>query len=269
MLGLASFLIFYWVIKVLNPRNPVFFLSLWFILSFNSIIASRAILFYLTFYLGLSYYGKRTYIQGLIIIIISLFFHKTGYIAFLIFLISLIPIRRKALITILSITIITSLVIRGTIMNNLNILYDFFANAGIPGSVYLTYEENRNATGSIIWSILPLILYLIDVIFISFTLYKCSFHINIMSSLNKLFYYFSYWGLIISVGLRLINLPDPTISGRTLFLIILPTLYLFTSLKQFDSSFKYNTLLLINLSMIVLLCTDVSILRVGLINKIF
>lgn len=267
-LGLVSFTIFYFLIRNLKPQNLTLFLALWFIFEFVGTITSRAILFYMTFYLGLTLFGNHRRLIGIIIIVLSFFIHKTGYIASMLFILSILSISKKFQIIILSIIILLALILKTTIMSNINDIYESIALYGIPGSSYLLHDENLNVIGNIIWSILPEISDLIMSGFILYILYKSSLFLSYFPKILKQFYYFCFWGISFYIGLRIINLPDPTICGRTLAVISLPALYLFCELKRFYSYSYYNNKWLVILCFIFFICSDIRMLRVALINHV-
>jgi len=269
LLELISFILFYFSLRQLNPRNIILFISLWTLFFFISVIGGRAILFYMTFLGGFTIFANRKSVIGILLLSLSFFFHKTAYIGIPLFILSLISFSKNELILIFLCSIVASLVLRITVTNNIDIIYESISGAGIPGAIYLTHEENRNATGLVIWRIIPLISYILYVLFSIFTLYRLLPYLDIMTYKQKRFYYLSFWGLTLSIALRLLNLPDPAISVRVLSIIITPIIYLYLILREYSKPLKYERRALLLTLMISFLIGDISILRVMFINDIF
>ena len=264
-----SFALFYIMLRQLKPKNIILFVSLWTFFLFVHVIGGRAILFYMTFLLGLTLFVNKKYVIGLILLVLSFFFHKTAYIGIPLFILSLFSLSKNGLRLIFLSSLTISLVLRATVMNNVGLIYEFISGAGIQGSIYITYEENINATGMAIWSILPLMLYMIWIGFSIYTLYRLLPYLNVMTSLQVKFYYLAFWGMTVSIAVRLLNLPDPTISVRVLTIIMTPIIYLYTILREYMPPLKYEHKLLLLMLLILLLISDVCTLRVMFINNIF
>ncbi len=269
LLESTSFILFYHILRQLNPKNIILFISLWTLLSFISMIGGRGILFYMTFILGFTMFANKKYVIGIFLVSLSFFFHKTAYIGIPLFILSLIPFSRKMLILIFMGVIVASLVLRVTVINNIDFIYESISGAGIPGAIYITYEENINATGLAIWRIFPIISYTMVVLFSIFTLCRLHPYLDIMTYKQKKIYYITFWGLMLSIALRLLNLPDPAISVRVLSIVITPIIYLYLILKEYSKPLRYEHRALLLTLIISFLIGDIGILRVLFINDIF
>lgn len=249
-------------IQILKPRNIIVFLGIFSSLSLYGFIGGRQGLFTMLFTLGLCLLGKRKWFMGLCVIFVSIVIHKVGFIAVLILLFCLIPTNDKRTVYIISFIIIGAIIMRNLIMNNVDAIFIALDNA--PGSSYLINEEDPNSTGSVLWKYIPYFrTILLFVIGISMII-KLNPSVKFLSLMDLIFYRFMFWCIIISGGLYLINLPDPTIASRTFSLMLLPFAYMLSNLgKYIDKLYCYQIIVIITIAT-SLLINNLYIFRVGL-----
>lgn len=269
LLQFTSFVEFYLILRQLTPPNIILFISLWTILLFSSTIGGRSILFYMTFILGFTVFANRNYIIGTLLLFGSFFLHKTAYIAVPLFILSLFSLNKNSLIKLLACAILFSAILRATIFNNLDIIYESIAGVGIPGAIYITHEDNANATGMYLWRILPIISYWIVSIFAMYTLYKTVTCLRGNDYKLKKFYYLAFWSMTISISLRVLNLPDPAISSRVMTLSTFPVIYLYSIHREYCKSTHLERILIFIILLVYFISNDINILRVMNINNVF
>ncbi len=267
LLQVVSFSILYCIIRLLNPKNLVYFIGVWVILCLHNIIGGRAILFFMVFYLGVVCIGKGKTVFGILLVLLSIPIHKTAYIAIPILCISLLKLNRKTIRYLLIGLIVISLYAKIFIINNLPIIYAFLSENEVGGAVYLTYEADVNASGHWIW---PLVANLKRIIF--YLLGYIVLRAIDISSQNdrqiRLQYNLSLWGLLISGSLFIIDLPDPSIATRVLYIILAVPLPFLVSIVGGQSSKSSKSNYIVPLLWSYLILTDIGIYRVGIINQV-
>lgn len=249
-------------LQLLRPKNLVIFLGLFSAFSLYGFIGGRQGLFTALFILGVCLIGRRKYIFGICIVLASMAIHKVGSIAIIILLFCILPTDKNKTIIIMGLIFLGAFVIRHILENNAIEL--FVALENTPGSSYLLNETDPNATGSALWKILPLIRTIVLFIVGTVLIIKINPLVHSLNFENLIFYKFLFWCLIISGGLYLINLPDPTIANRTFSLMTLPLAYTLSNLEKYVGKIYYYQPIVIIPILISLIINNLFIYRVGL-----
>lgn len=266
----VSFTLFYWIVRLLRPANLIFFFGVWTILSLQSVIGGRSLLFYMLYYMAVVLMSKKKWFLSILFLFCCFFTHKTAYIAIPMFFLSMIRLTEKQIVLISATILVGALLIKTLILGNISIIYDYVSEVGVPGAIYLTHEENLQVTGHPIWSFLPIVSKFVLYFIVAMTLIRTIKYQNGASLEFKIQYRLLFWATIISTALLLIDLPDPAIATRVFAIGLLIALdYLISEAFICLKPRKYERLVLVILLFGCLLLNDIGVLRVSFINHVF
>lgn len=213
--------------------NPILFLLLFAILVLYSSIVGRNYLFTAVYLSALVLLANRKFVLGILLLAISVIFHKLAYIALPLSVLYFIPLRinRKTL-TVLAILFISAIGGINYIINNY--IFELVQGLGdVKGKDYLLLTEKHSSGNSFWWQAISNYQVCVKYLFAFISLYYLRRVVSLnIFSIDRMMYAIVFWSSLASLLFYSIDLPDTTIAGRTFMLGQIPLCYLFSKIPN-------------------------------------